>query len=104
MLAPFDGQALRQVRNRSFGHAINAFRGKRDKSRLRTHVDDAPIFLADHDPSRGLAREKRTLQIDRERCIEIFFTDILGQILRRNSRVVHQNVELAELGASALNC
>src|SRR5581483_689211 len=60
VLAPLDGKAFRQVRDAGFGHAINAFSRKRGKSRLRTHVDDAAVFLADHDSAHSLAGEKRS--------------------------------------------
>src|SRR5581483_10397698 len=93
VLAPFDSQAFGQVRYAGLRHAVDGFRRQRGESSLRAHVDDAPVFLLDHDAAGGLTGEECAFQIDGQRVVEIFFQDVFGKVVRSNACVVHKNVE-----------
>src|ERR1700761_6880692 len=77
VFAPLDCQALGQMTDAGLGHAVHGFDGQCSKSRLRAHVNDASTILADHDPARSLTSEKCALEINGERAIEVFFSNVL---------------------------
>src|SRR5579864_7860696 len=103
VFAPLDRQTLREVYDGGLGHAINAFCGERGKSCLRTHINNATVLLADHDAPGSLAGEERAFQVDGKRGVEVFFGYILGKIVRRDSGVVHQNIEPTEVLGSLVD-
>lgn len=61
VLAPFDGEALSEMGDGCFGHAVDRLAGKSDESSLRAEIDDATVFLTNHDAPCGLTREERAL-------------------------------------------
>ena len=97
VLAPFDGQAFGEMRDRGFAGAIDGFRRQRGKSGLRAHVDDAAAVLADHDFRGSLRGEERCFQIDGEGGVEFMLGDVEGQIGEAVAGVIDEDVELAEM-------
>src|SRR5947209_9594546 len=98
VLSPFDCQTLRQMGDGRFGHAVHRFTRQRGESRLRTHIDNSPMLLANHHSPRRLAGKKRSLQIHCQGCIKVLLADVFRQILRSNPGIVHQDVQLSEPG------
>src|SRR5215470_10643617 len=43
VLAPLNGEALGKVSEASLGHAVDGLRWQGSESRLRAHIDDAPV-------------------------------------------------------------
>lgn len=82
VLAPFDGEALGEMRDGRFGHAIDRLARKSDESRLRAEINDATAFLTNHDAPGRLTREERALEVDRDRSIKIGLGEVFGEIFR----------------------
>ena len=93
---PLDRQALRQVGDSRFRHAVDRFSWERHEPRLRAEVHDASAALADHVTADGLAHEERALEVDRTRQIIVAFVDLLRRVLWGDPGVVHENVDAAE--------
>ena len=53
--------------------------------------------MFNHYSSCCLAGEKRSLKIDRDHAVEIFFTHVFGQIAWGHACVVHQDIEAPEV-------
>jgi len=91
------------VRDGGFGHAVDGLSGQSDKTGLRTQVDDAAAFLANHDSPSGLASKESALEVHGQREVEIFFGVIFGEIFGCNTGVVDKEIEAAEVRGSVLN-
>src|SRR4029077_8553691 len=103
VLTPFHGEAFGEVRYPSFGHAIDGLSGKRREPGLRAHVDDPPAVLPDHCTTGGLAGEEGPLQIHRHPKGEILFHHIFGMVFRRDTGIIHEDVEASEFADRAVD-
>lgn len=101
--SPLDGQAFREMSDSGLRHAIDGFRRERDKSGLRTHIDDSPGLLLNHHAPDRLAHKKRALQIDGKRLVEIVLADVLCEIVGSDTGVVHQNVDASKVPNGAID-
>ena len=71
VLAPFDREAFGQVRDGGLGHAVNRLRGQGHEPRLGPQIDNVSAILPDHHPSGSLTREEGSLQVHRQRQVEV---------------------------------
>jgi len=54
--------------------------------------------LSDHDAGGRLACKERSLEIDGDRQVEVLFAHVLGEVVRRDSGIVDEDIETAESG------
>src|ERR1700761_3024475 len=97
VFSPLDGQALGEMSDSRLRHAVNRFGRERRESGLRTHVDDAPTLLADHDAARSLGGKECTFQVNCHREVEVVFSIVFGEIAGSDPGIVDEDVEAAEV-------
>jgi len=85
---PFHREALCEVGDAGFGHAINGFVGESGESSLRAHINDPATLLADHHTPRSLASKECPLEIYRQGEVEVCFWHIFGPITGSHACVV----------------
>ncbi len=96
VLAPFDGEALRQVGDGGLRRAIDRLGRQGDEPGLGAQVDDPAAALADHGATRGLAGEEGALDVHGHGQVEVGLVDVDGEILRAETGVVDEDVEPSE--------
>src|SRR3989454_960902 len=80
------------------GHrrAVRGREGRRDKARVRSHVDDVPAPPTNHRRQGVLRAQERPFEVDVEDRIPISFRHLLRRFLKVNPGVVHKHVDGSE--------
>ena len=103
VLAPLDGQALRQVRDGRLGHAVDRLARQRHGAGLRAEVDDPAVALADHHAARRLAGEEGALEVHGERESKSSSRTSSAGFSGADAGVVDQDVERPKRGDRLLD-
>jgi hypothetical protein len=66
-------------------------------SQDRSHVDDGPASSFSHRGKHGAGEQPKSTNIDIEGLVPLFFRDLLGGSNVKDSSIVQQNIEAAEM-------
>src|SRR5579863_10026214 len=98
-----DGHALGEQNHSALrGRVRGAVPGSVD-SENRSHVDDGPASSFSHRGKHGAGEQPKPTNIDIESLVPLFLRDLFGGSNVKDSRVVQQNIEAAEIGHGLLD-
>src|SRR3989454_6021510 len=99
----FDGERAREENHPALRRAVRGRERRRDKARVRSHVDDVPAPPTNHRRQGVLRAQERPFEVDIKDRIPISFRHLLRRFLKVDPGVVHEHVDRSERPRRSIN-